>query len=268
MNQFITITGIDDVTHSATEQARQRRDALLAKIYPDTLIITDAVSAESSASLLKEIKNFTSLIEAGRTDVKAPVIALGKQIDSLARELTAQLEAEALKISKVLGAWQAEQNRIAEKARRDAQEDEARLAREVAENERKFLEAEKARIEELNAKAERARTPLGRAKAEAEIAVVQQQAQDASDVRRDAVVAQVVAIRTTAAQAAPPKTLGMATREEIMVEVLDITALYAHSPSMVKLEVNVAALKAVLKANPKMVFPGVRHWKEAKTVVR
>ena len=60
------------------------------------------------------------------------MLDLGKRIDALATDLTADIEAEARRIGRLIGAWNAEQERIADEARRRAEE-EARRVREEAE---------------------------------------------------------------------------------------------------------------------------------------
>lgn len=65
------------------------------------------------------------------------------------------------------------------------------------------------------------------------------------------------------------KLTGIAVGSEIKFEVTDVVALYEAAPYLVKLEPNTSSIKAALKQlSPGQTLPGVRHWKEAKTVVR
>ena len=196
---LITVTGLELVTSSAADAARAQRDDLLETINQSFEIVTNEESAQRAAALLHQIKAYTKLIEEERTSVKGPILELGRRIDGLAKELTLQLDVEAGKISKVLGAYQAEQQRLAEEARRKAYEEELRLRREAEAKERAEAERQerlrqqawkevqrvkeeneaKARkeAEELAAKAAKAKSEGARAKFEAEAKAAQERAE-------------------------------------------------------------------------------------------
>lgn len=198
MNTLLTISGLDVANVTATDHARATRDELLSRSKRGTAITTPE-SAQRAAALLAEVKGFTRMIEVGRTEVKAPVLALGKKIDGVAAELVDDLEREATRISKLLGAWQAEQNQIAEEKKRAAYEEELRIRREAEEKERLAREeserqARAAREEEerrqreiqeklerdqaeLRAKEERARSEAGRRRAQLEREEAEKRAQ-------------------------------------------------------------------------------------------
>ena len=290
-NGIILLAGLQSpTTATATEQARVKRDELLA-ISANVTRVDSLVSAEDAANALRRLKDFTRSIETARADVKAPVLELGKRIDTLAKELTAQLESEADRLGKIIGAWQAEQRRIADEIRKKAEAEEARLweeakAKEAAERARLAAEEaerqRKAKEEQdaLLAKAARARSEEGKAKAlaEAETLRIQreieadQRAQDeqrAAAQRNQAVGAQMVAARIEGMNVVAAKPVGVATREDVMFEVTDINALFKAAPHLVVLTPNSAAIKAVLKTLQNgATLVGVRHWKESKTYAR
>ncbi len=238
--QLITLSGIADTALSATDDARAARDSLLL-LATDVANVRDPDEAARAAFVLKELKTFTRQIEDSRADVKAPILDLGKQVDALARELTLNVDAEALRVSRVLGAWQAEQNRKADEARRKAWEREQDIK---AEANRKIAEAR-----------EKSRTD----------ATFERRA----DKIEQAAVAAIVEARVAAAAAIPAKPEGLATRKEIKFEVTDAAALYEAAPYLVNLVPNTAAIKSALKnMQPGQNLPGVRHHFEDLTIVR
>jgi gas vesicle protein len=240
MNEIIQLAGFNDTQLSATDAARAERDHLLAL----AATITSCASREEAdnvADVLRSLKKFTTQIESARSEVKAPVLDLGKRIDSLAKDLVTSLEFQATRLSRTLGAWQSEQNRIAAEIQRKARDDEDRIK---AEANRKIAEAQEA--SKTQATFERR-----------------------ADRIEEKAVAQIIKTRVAAAAAAPQKPAGMATRPEICFEVVDIIALHGAAPYLVVMTPNTAALKQALKGlQPGQSLPGVRHWVEAKTFVR
>lgn len=237
--ELITITGSNAVAVELTSEGRTRRDALLA-IAKNHQTIVNAERAEMVAEALRTVKSFTRSVEDSRKDVKAPVLEIGKRIDYLASELTAELEVEAKRLSAILGSWQAEQRKKEEEAKRQAWEEEQRIKAEAA---RKIAEAEA-----------NSRTA---ASFEKKAAKIEEQA-----------VTAIVQTRAEAAASFIPKPSGIATRENVVFEVDDIGALYAHAPMLCTVSPNNAAIRAYLKSNPNAQLPGVRHWKEAAAIVR
>lgn len=268
MNSFISLAGLDSAEIAASSEARKKRDQLLLLVQEHP-VISSTATATTAAILLSDVKNFTRVIEAARVDVKGPVLDLAKRIDSLARELTAQLDEGATRLSRTLGAYQAEENRKAEAARRAAWEEEQRIIREAQEAER--LAAEQARKEaaDLAAKEQRARTEAGAARARDEAAKAKERAEADAQARADATRATIVETRVTAAAAILPKPAGTSIREELCFEVEDIVKLYESAPYLVTLTPNTAAIKNALKVlTPSQHLPGIRHWRQPMAVVR
>ncbi len=236
---ILSLVGSDAVTVETSQEARLTRDSLLHLAAQQTGISTPA-DADLVADALRTVKAFTREIEESRKDVKAPVLEIGKRIDALAAELTAELEQQAKRLSSMLGAYQAEQRKKEEEARRAAWQEEQRIKEETA---RKLAEAEaKSRnASSFEKKAEK----------------IEAQA-----------IAQIVNVRSEVAAATVAKPAGIATRENLVFEVEDVGALYAHAPHLCIVQPNNAALRAYLKANPKVQLPGVRHWTETNSYVR
>lgn len=286
----LEVLGLSAVETTASAAALAERDRLL-ELARKGKCVTDAASAARAAEVLKEVKAFTRSIESTRKEVKEPVLSLAKDIDGLAKTLTADLEREASRISALVGEWQAEQNRIAEEARRKAWEEERRIRREAEAKERaeqeRLAAEQRAREEEarkvqaeLEAKAARARSEAGRAKAlaAAEAARIQAEADAKAaaeaarleGMKRDEAEALAIGKAHASAavvQAAKPQ--GVAARRNVEFEVTDITELYEAVPVLVNLTPNTAAIKAALKQLPEgKTIPGIRHWFSTSAVVR
>lgn len=297
MNTII-VSNSELVTSSAAEEARKLRDELLAQARALPLV-TDPKSQEEATSVLRALRSFYKMVEAGREAAKAPVLKLSRGIDALADDLYGEVEREGKRVGQVLGVYDLEQKRIAEEKRQEAIREERRVreeaaAKERAEEERQRKLAAQAREEverqkrqaqaEADAKAARARTEAGRERAakEAEAAkarleeqakvdaaervaqsIREQAARDAEETRR---VAQIRSDALAVASARPKDT---ATSEKIMFEVEDAQALYEAAPYLVTLVPNVAAIRSALKGmRGEQKLPGVKHWREASTITR
>lgn len=240
MSSALLITpALGDSVVASAETARITRDELLHSAALVTTV-ADRIDADDATAVLKRLKDFTREIETQRNSAKAPVLDIGRKIDALAKDLVAKVDAEAGRISRVLGSFEAEERRKAEDARRSAEAEAARLAAEAS----------------RNASAARRNAPSAEAGDRAADAVVETAQQ------------QIVAVRQQAANAAVTKAAGTQVREDVCFEVTDIKALYADSPHLVTLEPNGSAIRAILRANPNLQLPGLRHWKEAKLNVR
>jgi len=193
-------------------------------------------------------------------------------------------------------AWQ-EQERIRLDAERKEREAREKAEAEERERQRKVREEQEARDkaareeqDRLRAAAERTRSEAGRAKREQELRDAQEKAererqeaaqraererteredrerQEAEKRRQDAAAASAQA--ASAVVPIAKKIEGVAVGSEIKFEVTDIEALREAHPMFVLLSPNNAAIKAALKTMAEgKSLPGVRHWREAKTVVR
>lgn len=286
----LQVLGLAGIETTASAAALDERDRLLNLARRGTSV-TDGASAQRATEILKELKAFSRGIESARKDVKEPVLQLGKDIDALAATLTDDLAREENRIAGLIGAWQAEQNHIAEEARRKAWEEEQRIRREaeakdLAEQERLAAEqraredAARKVQEELEAKAARARSEAGRAKALAEAEAARARAEAdrvaaeekarAEGMKRDEQEALAIGkAHASAAVVQQTKPQGVSARREVEFEVVDIVALYEACAPLVKLEPNTAAIKAALKQLPEgKSLPGIRHWFRTSAVVR
>lgn len=239
MSTALTLTGLQSAQIDVSAEARELRDKLLIEIR-DITAVSDAFDADVAADVLKRATQLTRGIEADRTTVKAPVLALGKKIDALAKEITAELNDEIGRVSRVLGSYQLAEKQKAEAAERLARDEARRIQ---AEAEQKAREAAKAADSDTEALA-------------------------AASQIMDAAAEKIVETRKAIVSTVAPKAADTAVRVDVCFEVDDIVALYAARPELVNLEPNGAAIRAICKANPKLQLPGLRHWTEAKTNIR
>lgn len=268
-----------DVLPAATE----RRDALLVSARRGRIVNSDE-SAQRAADLLRELSEFADRIEAGRVETKAPILEIGRAIDTTAKGLVSEILTELDRISMLVGAWESDKRAKAEEARRAAYLEEQRLRRIAEEEERQKRVAEEAerlriaqetsaRQAELEAKALRARSAerkaeleaaaeAARIKGEADAKALAEKAKD-DGLRRDEELAQAIGkTQATALALAPHKIEGVSVRTRVEYRVTDIVALYEAQPVLVKMSENKAALLSALKQlKDGESLPGVEHWK-------
>jgi len=235
MSSLILTPTMGDVQISVAAQVREERDLLLVEA---SLIssVEDRLDADDATQILRKLSDFARLIETQRKAAKEPVLELGRKIDALGKELAAKVDEEKGRISRLVGAFEAEERRKAEDERRRLEAEQIRLA---AEAERKIREA-----------AKQAKT--------------EEQRDRAVDRVIEEAHAKTAAIQQQIASAQPRKAEGSKLTTVVLFEVTDIRALYAAHPELVVLEPNGTAIRSILKANPNLQVPGLRHWTEQK----
>ena len=82
----LALTGLQSAEIAIAPEARELRDKLLVEIRGVTAVY-DAFDADVAADVMRRATQLSRGIEADRTTVKAPVLALGKKIDALAKEM-------------------------------------------------------------------------------------------------------------------------------------------------------------------------------------
>ena len=224
---------------TSADEARIERDELL---HQAALVVSvaDRIDADDATTVLRGLKAFETSIEQARTQAKAPVLEIGRKIDALSKELVEKVKAETGRISRVLGAYELEEKRKAEAARYAAEHEASRIA------------------EDARKKAQEARAAAPDALA----------ADRAADAVEGKAIEQIVALKQTAAASTPTRQSGTQVREDVVFEVTSLTELYQSHPELVVLEPNGSAIRAILRANPNIQIPGLRHWREAKLNVR
>lgn len=151
MNQ-LTITGIQQTglpSVSITPDAHEQKAVALASSKSVKLVFSESTQLEAIEST-RTLKALAKSIEEARQAVKAPFLAIGKEIDAKARAFTADLDAEIHRLDNLTQAYQ---RKLADDRRREEQ----RKAQEDAERQRieearqREIEAKRKELEELAA---------------------------------------------------------------------------------------------------------------------
>lgn len=267
MSAFLTITPDSGFAVSATEAALLERDAQIQNASRCVMVRT-AQDSESATTILRDLKSFLDTIESARETVKAAPWKLCKDIDALAKKIVAGVDIEARRISQLLGSWQAEQNRLAEEAKRKAWEEEQRIIREAEAKAKEEAAKAQAELAELNAKADRARSEAKVAEWQQKAAEAKKAAAAASAAHVAATEQQIVENRVAASAIHVPAPAGLSVRKEPKYIVENIELLYGSAPYLVSLTANDAAIKAAIKGlTGTQTLPGVKHWWEPKAIV-
>lgn len=241
--EFTIIPAVTETQIELQQGAWERRAEVLASAE-GIATVQDSFDAECAADALRGIAELAKGIDAAHREAKAPVLELTRRLDGLKRDFLAQLEGEKARLSRVLGAWQAEERRKAEEAARAARrEEEIRMAQLETERRMRIAEESKGRTGTLQ--------------------------QDLAQVE-EAAVQDVIAIRQDAVNAAAP-VAGIKARTVVRWEIVDGAELVRARPDLVipepQQDTNCKApLKTRINAALKLSksIPGLRVWEEAR----
>lgn len=200
----------------------------------------------TAVDCLRDIKGLKKEIEQSRVAIKAPVLTLGRDIDSASAAFCAELDSEDKRLTGLVSRYQEEQRRIAAEAEAARQRELQRI-----ENERLAAEREAQRIatEELRKARSLQAADEAAARAEAQRA---QAAQAASMAR--------AAVFMTPAPVAPVVE-GMHTRKVPKFDVIDVRVLASARPDLVRIEANAQSInKEILAGN--LNIAGLKCWVE------
>lgn len=239
----IQILGVGSVTIEQAPSAIQQRDVAIK----DARIITkvcDAFTQQAAADSLRGLKSIAKSVEATRQQVKAPVLDIGRRIDSTAAEFLSPVNAEAERLQKLLTSYEVEQRRIAEAAEAE------RLAklRKEQEEERKRQDAIRRQIEAEQDEARKKQLEQHRI----------EQAQ--ASLERQATVAEAPAV-------VAEKAAGTVVRDTWTFEVLDIDMVAKHRRDLVDITLKRGEILAKIRAGERNI-PGLRIFSEVKVSVR
>ena len=210
-----------------------RAAALLAS--GNVRAIGSVTDLDAAAAALTQIKSIVRLVEDSRKEVKAPVLEVGRRIDSVSKEYLAPLEAEASRLSVIVGSYQEAARRKSEKEREEA------------------AKAQAAALEEL---------------ARAQAAAVESGDAAAADAARAVAADKIAESQMAVIAAEGPRLDGISTRTSWKFDVTDINALFSARPELCVVTPNNAAIRAVVKASKGAAIPGLRIWQEAGAIVR
>lgn len=271
----LVVSKLADVSVTVDASIVTKRDAAVQTAKSITSI-TDQWALEDAVECLKSLKSLTSLTERSRTDVKAPVLELGRTIDSKAREFSQPIEVEVTRVNRLVTEYQAEQQRKAQEVERQRQaelrriEDAQRLAaEEEAKRQREAAEAEAARKQaELDAQStfdegDEAKATAAAADAENK----RKEAETAAEVERQKLVKLEQDKARAQVQVPAVKVSGLITKDVWKFEVTDLWLLARDNRDLVRLEANTAAINDAIRSGMRLC-PGLRIYSETKTEVR
>lgn len=135
--QAIILKGLDEKPEVSTSKSiTTARDEAIKSVKTVLALktITDAAGLQTAADAHRKLRGILKTVETARTTVKAPVIALGKEIDAAARTFVAEAERLAGQLQGMINNYQLRQLR-------EQEAEEARVANEKA-NQGKAVQAE------------------------------------------------------------------------------------------------------------------------------
>lgn len=241
------------------------------------LAVDNAMTRDSASDLAGRIAGHIAQVEKDRKAIKDPFFRMGQAIDAAAAAHVKELEAEKIRLNRLVGAFNQEQ---ADKAQREqeARDREARrIQQEAAEAQRKAdAEAERLRKEQealalKQKQAQEAAEAKGREQTPAAKARALQaqldagEAAEAAEAKRkeqqeasDRALRQLESERLAAEEKLrSEKPSGGAQRTEPKITVTDVHALYAYQRNLVRMEPDLVNLKFLIRGNPTISIPGV-----------
>lgn len=269
----IAVRGVSAVAVEIQSDAYTRRFEIIetAKFCPPA--VTDADTQAEVTNAVRDIRRLLKEVEDGRKTVKAPVLDIGRKIDAAAAEFIAPLEAEAIRLTKLLTVYEVEQQRIAREAEQKRQAELARQQEEErnrqAEIDQRAREAEIARLAAERAERD-AKTAEERAKAqEAARKAMEEAAALAAQKEKEQAAAKLWNRHELMRAHAPvaPKAAGTAVSQLWVFEVTDIKALHAARPELVDLYERRADIITRIRQGEREI-PGLRIYQDTRVTVR
>ena len=250
---LITLAGIQGVSLDISADALLLKNQALTDAASITAV-NDGDSQQIATNVLSTIKLILKQLETSRTDIKRPVLDLGKMIDDKAKVFAKELDQEASRLHELIQSHYREEKRKADEARRMQEMLEAKR-RAKAEAEARALEEERRRIEQAALKAT-SETEAARLDEEARQKAAQA---EAAQAKAETVTAQVIK--------APEKAEKMTVRKVWKHRVTNIQQLLQARPEFVSLEPRTAAINAEIRGGNHSI-PGLEIWEEDDITIR
>ena len=140
MNSLV-IHNLGEVEVLLEPGAFERRDTLLATAK-EVQKVTDDFTKGLAVEAWQDLAGLSKGLEKTRVEIKAPVLALGRRIDDMARAFIQPVDAEVARINRLVTTYNAQQERARHEAERARQAEIDRLAREKQFNKRVAINAE------------------------------------------------------------------------------------------------------------------------------
>lgn len=145
----IAVRNFDQISIRVSDDALADRTEALESSQR-VLKVQDEFGAKIATRVRKTLYDLARLMESSRKKAKAPVLDLGKAIDSTAAEFSADIKREIARIDKLIAAYwdrvNAEKEAAARAAREAAEAAEKEARRLKAEAEEKFQREERSRL--------------------------------------------------------------------------------------------------------------------------
>lgn len=250
----ILILSLQNTELSIAPDAETQKQAALSLARS---IETVSSPAEQSAAVnaAAACQRLMKIVEKSRKAVKEPVIKLGKKIDDTAKVYAAELEGEYNRLTQAIRDYQIEQEREAERIRREA-EDKARREAEARARE------EREEAERLRREAEKVSSPLFKESLQQQAEAAEQNAVKAEEnVEATAQAAATLAV-------APARAEGASVQKPWEFEVLDINALVAARPDLCHITPKTAEINKLIRQFGVRSIPGLRIFQNVKVSVR
>jgi hypothetical protein len=231
-----------------TPASEAERDAIIKRLVSVTQVACDA-QLDQATEVLRDTKTLEKAVESARKLVKAPVIALGKQIDSVADQFLARMTDAHLLLQNRVNAYVAEREREREVQEAARRAEAARIEAEREAAARVIEDRLAADLAKANTERQRA---SALARAEVKLADVASEAAEG--------FSQLPAVATT------ERPEGLSIRTPWQYEVLDVAKLYAARPDLCVLEAAPRAIRNALSGGMRNC-PGLRIWQEVKATV-
>jgi hypothetical protein len=244
----------------------------------DVSEVTDEFTEQMAVDAVKRLRDLESTVETSRKAVKAPVLDLGRRIDSTAETALSGVAEERNRISKLLTLFAAEKKRKADEADRIRKAELERIERERVARE-ELERKNQAELERIAQEEKRAQEAVETAFTDEELASANASSDQASAARQ-ATEAALATERQALANAEAEKARlqsavtqpaakphGLSVKTVWRFDLLDVHALYAHSRSLVRIEPNSNAIHDVIRRGGREI-PGLRIWSEDVAEVR
>jgi hypothetical protein len=221
--------------------------------------VRDQFSQDVALGAMKLLKLVINGTESSRKEVKAPMLAISKNIDTLAKEFVQEASDEHLRVSLLVNSFETEKQRIAAEARAKIEVERQRIA------------DEKKKLEDVERKAaDDARKAQERANTEAEklrLHNAEQLRMSQALVDKQKLQKEQATLSKEIIKAIPTKAEGSVLRETWKCEVLNTKTLYEALPHCVRLEAQMNVINGLLREGVREI-PGCRIYKEVTAGVR
>lgn len=272
----LVLRGTESLGIDIATSAVEHRDSSLVLTRALTYV-TQAAEAKVVVDAIRDLRAIQKAVETDRTDVKRPILELGRKIDTVAKEFVGPIDAEVNRLQILLSKYQSELARLAkeEEAKRQA---EIQAAREAEAKARQEAEAARLKAEreaaDIAAKAATedadpfaAAESQAAAKRAAEIGM--EKARAAAEAARQAIAAAAAAPSVIA-----PAPAGMTVRREPNFEVTDALKLANARPDLVTITPKAREILVELRrlkeweGKRAIIHGSILAWWDGKVVVR